>query len=240
VNPVLVGVALAVTAGAVIAISAREARTALVGLAIVLGIAPFLSDPLPEVSTLAARVVGGALAAYLLRAAISGSPAPPVRGPRLPNGSRIGWPADLLFAAAAWVVGIAVASGLATLLPSGPARVPTDLVGSLTPAAVTTAAGLASIVISVVPAFAGRGAFRTAVGSLVLVQGVLLFRLGVAGPPSDLEQLGGVGLLIAIAVAGAWLLAAEAGRDRAEAEGRRGSSAPGITVDVEPMLADPR
>ncbi len=237
-NPVLAGVALAVTVGAVTAISAREARTALVGLAVVLGIAPFLSDPLPAVTTLATRVVGGALAAYLLRAAISGAPALPARGPRLPGGSRIGWPAELLFAMAAWIVGLAVASGLATLSPSGPATVPDDLLGSLSPAAVATAAGLASMVMAVVPAFAGRDALRTVTGSLVLVQGILLFRVGIAGPPGDLEQLGGVGLLIAIAVAGAWLIGAEAARDRAAAE-RHGSPVTASSADADAVDGRP-
>jgi hypothetical protein len=204
-----------------------------VGLAVVLGISPFLSDPLPAVTTLATRVVGGALAGYLLRAAISGASTSPVRGPRLPDGSRIGWPAEMLFAAAAGIVGVAVASGLATLSPSGPATGPTDLLGSLSPAAVATAAGLASIVIAVVPAFAGRDALRTAIGSLVLVQGILLFRVGIAGPPGDLEQLGGVGLLIAIAVAGTWLIASEAGRDRTAAERREGSSTASVAAGVD-------
>jgi hypothetical protein len=178
VNPVLAGVALAVTVGAVTAISAREPRTALLGLAVVLGISPFLSDPLPAVST-------------------------------------------LLFAVAAWIVGVAVATVLATLSPTGPVTRPTGFLDSLSPSAVTTAAGLASMVVAAVPAFAGRDALRTTIGSLVLVQGVLLFRVGIAGPPGDLEQLGSVGLLLAIAVAGAWMLAAEARRDEAAAE-RRG------------------
>ena len=220
-NPVLAGVALAVTVGAVTAISAREPRTALLGLAVVLGISPFLSDPLPAVSTLATRVVAGALAAYILRAAVAGGPSLPVRGAPVPTGSRIGWQAELLFAAAAWIVGVAVATVLATLSPTGPVTRPTGFLDSLSPSAVTTAAGLASMVVAAVPAFAGRDALRTTIGSLVLVQGVLLFRVGIAGPPGDLEQLGSVGLLIAIAVAGAWMLAAEARRDEAAAE-RRG------------------
>ena len=240
-NPVLAGVALAVTVGAVTAISAREARTALVGLAVVLGISPFLSDPLPAVTTLATRVVGGALAAYLLRAAISGAPAVASARPsstrtargsagrpsscsRRPHGSS----------------GVAVAVGLATLSPSGPATGPTDLLGSLTPAAVATAAGLASIVIAIVPAFAGRDALRTAIGSLVLVQGILLFRVGIAGPPGDLEQLGGVGLLIAIAVAGAWLIGVRS-RSRSGRSGatRRIARPTSVAADIDAATAEP-
>jgi hypothetical protein len=219
VNPILAGVALAVTVGAVIAISAREARAALVGLAIALGAAPFLSDPLPQVSTLATRVVGAALTAYLLRAAVEAARPLPGRGPRLPGGSRIGWPAEALIAAAAWVVAVFLANGLAGLAPNGAPAPAGDVVAMLTPAAVTAAAGLASMIVAIVPAFGGRDALRTAVGSLILVQGVLVFRVGVAGPPGDLEQLGGVILLLAIGVAGAWLIGAERRRAEADAEG---------------------
>jgi hypothetical protein len=208
VNPILAGVALAVTLGAVVAISAREARTALVGLAIALGIAPFLGDPLPQVSTLATRVVAAALTAYLLRAATEASPPAPARHPSRPGGSRIGWPAELLIAAAAWIVAINLVDGLATLNVGGPPA-STGGLALLTPDAVTAAAGLASMIIGAVPALAGRDALRTAIGSLVLVQGVLLFRVGVAGAPGDLEQLGGVILLLAIGIAGAWLIGAE-------------------------------
>ena len=207
-NPVLAVVALAVTLGAVAAVSAREARTALVGLALTLGIAPFLGDPLPHVSTLATRVVAAALTAYLLRAAVEASPPAAVRHPSQPGGSRIGWPAELLIAAAAWIVAVNLTDGLASLQPGGPAASSGGL-ALLTPDAVTAAAGLASMIVGLAPALAGRGALRTAIGSLVLVQGVLLFRIGVADAPGDLEQLGGVMLLLAIGVAGAWLIGAE-------------------------------
>ena len=155
-NPILAGVALVVTAGAVTAISAREARAALVGLAIALVASPFLGDPLPQVSTLAMRVVGAALAAYLLRAALEAAHPLPARGPRLPGGSRIGWPAEALIAVAAWVVAVYLANGLASMASTGPGRPAGDLLGMLTPAAVATAAGLASIVVGIVPALGGQ------------------------------------------------------------------------------------
>ncbi len=212
-NPLLVGVALAVTAGAVTAVSARDARAALVGTALALGAAPFLSDPLPQLSTLATRVVGAALAAYLLRAAVAAPLGPATSRPRgAPGGSRLGWPAEALLAAAAWVVGVNLAAGLATLGPAGAAAPGGDLVAMLTPAAMATAAGLASMVVAIVPAFAGRDALRTGIGALVLLQGVLLLGTGVAGAPGDLEQLAGVTLLVATASAVAWLIGAEARR----------------------------
>ncbi len=236
-NPILVGVALAVTAGSVIAISARDARTALVGLAVALGVAPFLGDPLPQVTTMAARVVGAALAAYLLRAAVAVAPPAPARGPRPPSGSRIGWPTEALLSAAAWIVAISLARGLADLGPNGPASDSDDLLGYLTPAAVVAAAGLASIIVAIVPAFAGRNALGTTIGSLILIQGVLLFRIGVAGPPGDLEQLGGVVLLLAIGVAGAWLIGAEGRRTLGRPEGLEMAATAGAD---EPPHAPPR
>jgi hypothetical protein len=210
VNPVLAGVALAVAGGAVIAVSARTRPTALVGLAIMLGAAPFLSDPLPGVSTLAARVVGAALAAYLLRAADAASEigrhfARSGTGPASETargGSRLGWPAEALFAVAAALIGIAVASNFRLIGPAGDEG---GLLAQATPAALAAAAGFAAIVVGIVPAFAGRGALRMTIGALVLLQGVLLVRAGLAGAPSDLEQLGGVALLVAVAAAGSVL-----------------------------------
>ena len=71
-NLALAGVALAVTAGAVIAASSREARAALVGLVLTLGLGPFLTDPLPGPAVAGARVVTGILVAYLLWAVSAG------------------------------------------------------------------------------------------------------------------------------------------------------------------------
>ena len=217
-NPILAGVALAVTAGVVIAVSAREGRAALVGLAVALVAAPFLGDPLPQISTLATRVVGAALTAYLLRAAVVAAPPLPIRGPRRPGGSRIGWPAEVLVAAAAWLVAFVLSDGLAGLAPGGGTAPSTGPTAMLTPAAVTTAAGLAAMILAIVPALGGPGALRTAIGSLLLIQGILVFRAGVAGAPGDLEQLGGVMLLVAIGVAGAWLIGAEGRRVEADSD----------------------
>jgi len=227
VNPALTVVALVVTLGAVVAVSAREARATLVGLAIALGIGPFLGDPLPQVSTLATRVVAAALTAYLLRVAVETSPPAPARHPSRPGGSRIGWPAELLLAAAAWIVALNLAEGLAGLTFGAPAG-GRGILELFTPAAVTVAAGLASMIVGIVPALAGRDALRSTIGALVLVQGVLLFRVGVGGAPSDLEQLGGVMLLLAIGVAGAWLIGAEGRQIATPPEGLEMAATAGV------------
>ncbi|MEO8469231.1 MAG: hypothetical protein ABI573_06140 [Chloroflexota bacterium] len=215
-NPMFVGVALAISVGAIIAISARDARTALMGLAVTLVAAPFLSDPLPPLSTLAMRVVGAALAAYLLRSAVlsNAEALDRRRGKSGHVGSRIGWPTETLLAIAAWVVGINVYAHLLALTPGGPGTLSTESLGSLGAGSLATGAGLAVIVLAIVPALGAREGLRTAVGLVVLIQGILLFRSGVAGAPSDLEQLAGVALIVAAAVTGSMLVGLGVARDR--------------------------
>ena len=72
VNPALAGVALAVVVGAVVAGSARNARTAIFGLVIAMVGAPLLADPAAAPLGLAARLVGAVLAGYLLWIAARG------------------------------------------------------------------------------------------------------------------------------------------------------------------------
>jgi hypothetical protein len=227
-NAILAGVAIAVTIGAVLAVSARQTRAALLGLAVVLGAAPFLNDAQPALSTLAVRVVGAALAAWLLRAASAAAAvAPERRGPSsgadddpARGGSRLGWPAEALLAAAAWVIGAAVASNLASLGPAGSGGPSAAFLGAFTPSVFAAATGCAAIVLGVVPTFSARLPVRTAIGALVLAQGVLLARTGIAGDPGDLEQLAGVTLLISIAAAGAVLASVGSGRPGPVADGQ--------------------
>lgn len=210
-NPLLAGVAFAVTAGGVVAVSAREARAALVGLAIALAAAPFLADPLPPLSTLATRVIGAALAAWMIRVAVMPGPVESDPRPRdaIHGGSRMGWPAEALLAIAAWIVGLTVSTNLVALNPGGPGISPDDVLGALGASSLATGAGLAIIVIAIVPALGSRHSFRTALGLLILVQGVILFRAGVAGAPSDLEELAGVALMVGAAIVGSVLITLE-------------------------------
>ena len=61
VNPALAGVALAVVVGAIVATSARNARTAVLGLFLTLVGAPFVADPLPDSLGLLARLIGSVI-----------------------------------------------------------------------------------------------------------------------------------------------------------------------------------
>lgn len=227
-NPALAGVALAVTAGAVIAASSREARAALVGLVLTLGLGPFLADPLPGPAVAGARVVTGILVAYLLWAVSAGDE---VRG----LGSRIGWPAETFLALGVAIAGVAMASGLETLAPGGPGRPGGGPLDALTPAALALGAGLASLVVGLAPALVGRHALRTAIGLLLVVQGVVLARTGIAGPPGELEQLGIDALVLAVGASAA-LIAFIERRSAADA-------APDLASDpirAEAALADGR
>jgi hypothetical protein len=202
-NLALAGVALAVTAGAVIAASSREARAALVGLVLALGLGPFLADPLPGAAVLGARVVTGILVAYLLWTVTAGHE---VRG----LGSRIGWPAETVLALGMGLAGIAIAASLDMVAPGGPGRSedagPLD---ALTPSALALAAGLASLVVGLGPALLGRRALRTAIGLLLVIQGVVLARTGIAGPPGQLEQLGIDGLVLTLGASAALITVIE-------------------------------
>lgn len=165
-NPALAGVALAVVLGAVVAASARNARAAVLGLIIALVGGSFLADPLPDSLALAARLVGTILGGYLLWVAARGSDA-------RTGGSRLGWPAELLIAGAAAVVGYG-SHGL-----GAPAIGP----------ALAQAAGFALAALSVAPMLNGRDIVRVGVGLILLTNGAILVEAALGGTPAALEQL---------------------------------------------------
>jgi hypothetical protein len=174
VNPALAGVAAAVLAGALVAVSARDGRLVVIGLATAIVLAPLLAEPLGSPLGLTARLAGGILGAYLLWVA--------VRGGGESGGSRLGWPAEGLLGLAAFVVGYGThglgAPGL------GPAE--------------ASGAGFALAALAVVPAATGRDVLRIGIGLFVLLQGALLVRTGLGGNPGELEQLVIAGLLAAL------------------------------------------
>jgi hypothetical protein len=96
---VLLTIAAIVTvAGALVAITGRDARVAVIGLVVTLAAAPFLADPLPTWPALATRVVAALLGGYLLFMVLRDTTA-------VTRGSLVGLPAETLAAGAAFVVG---------------------------------------------------------------------------------------------------------------------------------------
>lgn len=171
-NPALAGVALAVVIGAVVAGSARNARTAILGLVVTLVGAPFIADPIPATLALAARLVAAVLAGYLLWVA--------TRGPRIRTaGSLIGWPSDAFLAIGAAVVGYG-SQGL-----GAPASGPP----------LAAAAGFALAALAVLPVVSGRDILRIGLGLALLLSGALLIRTSLGGTPDALEELLTAGLV---------------------------------------------
>jgi hypothetical protein len=192
VNPALAGVALAVVLGAVIAGSARNARAAVLGLILALVGGAFLADPLPDSLGLAARLVGTVLGGYFLW--ILGRDTDARTG-----GSRLGWPAELLVATAAAVVGYG-SHGLGAP-PAGPA--------------LAQAAGFALAAMAVAPIVNGRDTLRMGVGLSLLIGGAILVRTALGGTPGPLEQLVMSGLVAVLGGAVAAIAAAARTEDGA-------------------------
>ena len=193
-NPALAGVALAVVVGAVVAGSARNARTAILGLVASLVFGPLLADPTAQPLGLAARLVGAVLAGYLLWIAARGS------GVRT-GGSRLGWPTEVLVAAAAAVVGYG-SHGLGAP-PVGPV--------------LAQAAGFALAALSIAPIANGRDVVRVGTGLLLLTSAAILVRTALGGTPEPLEQVVTAGLIAALGGAVA-VLAVSARADRIDFE----------------------
>lgn len=178
-SPFLVAIAAVATAGAVVALAARDGRIATLGVTVALVLAPLVSDPLPEPAVLAVRVIGALLVAYVLWIGLRET------GPAT-RGSAIGWPALALAAAAAFMAGLAGHS---------------LITARETPAA-ALAAGTALIAIGLIPVIRAREAFRLAVGLLVLLLGITLMRVGLAGSPGALEAVATAASLALLAAAG--------------------------------------
>lgn len=207
-------VALAVVGGAVIVVASRDTRTVLLALAVTLVATPLVADPLATPLGLAARLVGAILASYLLwvvaRDRFSGDSITSPTG-----GSRIGWPAEVLLAAGAAVVGYA-AHGLGAAA-HGPA--------------LASAAGFAVAALAVAPVATGHDVIRVGAGLLLLIDAALLVRGALGGTPGDVEQLVTAAMLIVLAAA----VAALAANARADGSGGYKFSDPtGVRARREP------
>jgi hypothetical protein len=172
VNPALAGVALAVVAGGIVAVSAHDARTVVLGLAIALILSPIVAEPIPDAVGLGARWVGAVLASYLMWVAARGHRAGT-------TGSLVGWPTEVFLAIAAAAVGYGSHGLYAT--GTGPAA--------------AAAAGCALCALAVVPIVNGRDILRISVGLGLLLTGAGMIVTGATGAPTSFEQLLMAGLI---------------------------------------------
>ena len=183
-NPALAAITAVVVGGAVVAVTARDARATLLGLLIVLLGSAVLADPLPGALPIAARMVAAFLACRLIAVAIRGESI-------VTSGSRLGWPVEVLAAVAAAIVGFGT-HGLGAV-PAGPVA--------------AQAAGFAVGALAVAPIVSGRDVLRLGIGAMLLLVGASLVRVGLAGTPSELEQLVTSGLVIGLGGAVAIIVA---------------------------------
>lgn len=205
-NPILAGIAIVVAAGTVVTVASRDARMTLLGLAVVLIGSAVLADPVPAPLGLAARFVGAILATYLLWVVARDHPRSGTAAVST-GGSRIGYPAEALLAAAALVVGFA-AHGLGAPALGSP---------------FASAAGFAVAALAIAPTVTGRDVLRVGLGSLLLVDAGFLVRAALGGTPGEFEQLITTGTLVVLAGTVATL----AGSARAEGTGGFGFSLEG-------------
>lgn len=176
-NPALAAIAAVTIAGAVLAVSARDVGATLLGLLVVLLGAPLVADPWPDPLSILVRIAAALLAVRLMAIGL--------RGDAATGGTRIGWPAEGLVAAAAAVIGFGShglgAAGL------GPPE--------------AQAVGFALIALAAAPLFAGRDVLRLAAGALLLLVAAASIRAALDPSPSQGEQL--VEAIVTIAIGGA-------------------------------------
>jgi hypothetical protein len=190
----LVAIILAIGAGAVVAVSTREPAAAAIGLAVALVGSALLADPLPSAAIVSVRIVAGLLAATLIRSAVGGSESQP---------SPLGWPAEAMLATGGAVAGLGIALGLEALPGVAGLTGGADSgLSALTVMALTAAAGTSLFVLGVASSIHGRPGMRRAIGLVLVAQAVLLIRVGIGGPPIDLEEIARAALLVAAAATG--------------------------------------
>lgn len=181
--------------GGLLAVSGRDVRTTQLGLLVALLSAPFVADPLPDPLSILIRLAAALLAIRLVNIGL--------RGASATIGSRIGWPAETLVAAAGAAVGFgSLGLGLAAGGPTG-----------------AHVAGLSLLALAAAPLAAGRDVLRQAVGAALLLVGATLVRAGLGPAPSQAEQIATAGLTIALGGAIAVILSAARAAGGLEAVG---------------------
>lgn len=207
-NLALVAIVFAIGAGAVVAVSTREAAAAVVGLAVALIAASLVADPLPSAAILGVRIVAALLAVTLIRWAAADRGQQP---------SPLGWPAEALLATAAAVAGIGIAVALGSVSSvngGGGAGGGTDgpVIGAAlgTSMALVMAAGAALLALGTAAVLHPRPGLRRAIGLVLVTQAVLLLRVGLAGQGPALEEVARAALLVAAAASASALARATA------------------------------
>lgn len=209
--------AVAVVAGALVAISSRDVRLIALGLLVAIVGTPLVASPWPDPLPLSAWAVGAALVTYLLWAAMRAA------GLQSP-GSALGPVAETAAAATAFIVGLRV--------------VPVDPLGGSVAA---QAACAALFVLALVPLM-GRDLVRVGLGIVLMTLSLVLLTNAWVGSMSPLTNYGWAVLLVGIGGATSALIGRTAGvggGPDAESEAPIAAGTRASTADVVAMPAAP-
>jgi hypothetical protein len=211
--------ALVAVCASLLAISGRDTRIVVGGLFVTMIAAPLAASPEPSILTIAFRVVGALLAAYLLwMAARTESMAS--------DGSGIGIGAEAVIAAAAFVVGWFV-------VPVKPLAGP-----------VAAQAGAFSLAALAIVPLTGRNVMRAGAAAAILVLSFSMLLVAWVGPISALEQLVLMVLVVGIVGAAGLLSSSEGSAPEAatlppEGDGTAESTETDSTEPGEPLIDEP-
>jgi hypothetical protein len=202
VTPVLLAIAAITVAGAVVAVSAREPRFAVLGVLVALLGAAFVADPLPGSIALGARLTGTVLAGYLVWVSLRGVPVPTA-------GSRLGWSGAAAIAVAACVTGWLAAAAVSAVLVATPVDQDTaGAAGGLADGSLVAhaamAAAFALAALAAGPILGGRDVLRLGLGLLLAIGAADLLRASIAGRSDGVVELE---LGVALALGGACVAA---------------------------------
>lgn len=198
---VLATAAAVALAGAIAALTARDARVALGGLGALLVATGFLDDPLPAPLAIGARVVGALLALELVALALRvGADTGVGRRSRRPDARLIGLTGLAAFVSGAVATGASSAVGAA--LPE------------LAPLVLGTAFAL--VAIGLMPLVLAREPLAIGTGALVVLAGALVGHAATTPASTGLSVLAATAALVAAAGSLAGAVAAAAERERGE------------------------
>ena len=186
-NLALAALAVGAVAGGVVAVSARDARISIVGLAVALGFAPLVADPFPSWLVLLARLVAAMLTAYLLW--IVARDGFDIRHDRLRS------PVEILIAAAAGLAGLSSAA-----LAPPPV---TEIAAVGLP--VARGAAFAVAALSIIPILEGRDSLRLGTGLLLAVLATTLLQQGMGASVAPLGNLAFAAVMVGVAATSAGL-----------------------------------
>jgi hypothetical protein len=191
--------AVAVVVGGLIAVSGRDVRVVAAGLLLAVAATPLVASPLPDPLPLAAWLLGGVLAAYLIWAAAR------VNG-LTSSGSAIGPLAETAAAATAFIVGVRILPVLQQPAPpDATAAVAAQFAATAQAAVAAQAAGLALIVVALVPLI-GRDVLRIGIGIVLLTLSLTLLTNAWVEELSPLANYAMAVLVVGVAGAACALL----------------------------------